>query len=131
MGNISYSAVVLNNNSRNLLLKVFKAMIPEGWEIVAHHMTIKLGALDPDTQAKKDLETGKTIQLNVEDYAINDKVIAVGVSGYETQNAKSHITLAVNRKKGGKPVMSNQLINWKELGFPITLIGYVTEIEFK
>jgi hypothetical protein len=131
MSNISYSAVILNDDSRNLLLKVFKAMIPEGWEIVAHHMTIKLGALDPDTQPKKDFETGKAIQLNVEDYAINDKVMAVGVSGYETDNVKAHITLAVNKKTGGKPVMSNQLTDWKKLGFPITLTGYVAEIEYK
>lgn len=131
MSNISYSAVALDDNSRNMLIKIFKPMIPDGWEIVAHHMTIKLGALDPDTQAKKDLETGREIRLNIDDYAINDKVMAVGVSGYETDNAKAHITLAVNRIAGSKPVISNQLTDWKKLGFPLTLTGKVIEVEFK
>lgn len=131
MAGISYSAVVLDIVSQQKLVGVFKPMIPEGWEIVAHHMTIKMGALDPESQAKKDLIEGNEIVLNVEDYAINDKVMAVGVSGYETMNAKPHITLAVNRKEGGKPMMSNQLIDWKPLVVPLKLTGNVTEVEFK
>jgi hypothetical protein len=131
MGNISYSAVVLDNISHQKLVGVFKPMIPEGWEIYAHHMTIKLGALDDNSQPKQDMIEGKMITLKVEDYAIDEKVMAVGVSGYESMNTKSHITLAVNRKEGGKPVMSNYLKEWRPLIFPLELTGKVTEVEFK
>jgi hypothetical protein len=131
MNNVSYSAVVLDNNSRNMLIKVFKSMIPEEYEIIAHHMTIKMGALEAGSKAKEDMNNGTTIILNVKDYAINDKVMAVGVDGYESNNIKPHITLAVNKKAGGKPVMSNKLTDWKELIFPLALTGKVTEVKFK
>ncbi len=131
MNNISYSAVVLDDESRNKLIKIFKPMIPEKYEIIAHHMTIKLGALDEDSQAKRDMIEGKTIILKVLDYAIDEKVMAVGVSGYESMNAKPHITLAVNKREGGKPVMSNYLKDWKEVIVPLDLTGKVTEVEFK
>ena len=65
MNNISYSAVVLDDESRNKLIKIFKPMIPEKYEIIAHHMTIKLGALDENSQAKRDMIEGKTIILKV------------------------------------------------------------------
>jgi hypothetical protein len=131
MADISYSAVILDDESHQKLVKVFKSMIPEGWKIFAHHMTIMTGALDPESQAKNDLINGSEIVLNVEDYAINDKVIAVGVNGYESVNIKPHITLAVNAAEGGKPVMSNQLTDWKPIPFPLKLTGKVTEVEFR
>jgi len=131
MGNVAYSAVVLDNISHQKLVGVFKPMIPEGWEIYAHHMTIKLGALDDNSQAKKDMLEGKIITLKVVDYAIDDKVMAIGVSGYESMNAKPHITLAVNKKEGGKPVMSNYLKDWREVIVPLELTGNVTEVKFK
>jgi hypothetical protein len=122
MSNIAYSAVVLDEESKQKLIKVFKSMIPEGWEILAHHMTIRIGALKDKT------DIGKKIELNVIDYAIDDKVMAVGVDGYPTENKKPHITLAVNRQDGGKPVMSNNLVDWKLIGFPLKLTGIVTEL---
>jgi hypothetical protein len=69
------------------------------------------------------------MNLSVIDYAIDDKVMAVGVEGYPTMNAKAHITIAVNRNAGGKPVMSNNLTDWKEINFKIELKGIVTEIK--
>ena len=131
MKNVSYSAVVLDDLSRQKLISVFRPMIPTDWEIIAHHMTIKLGALDEESQPKKDMEKNKTITLVVEDYAVDDKVMAVGVSGYESKNIKPHITLAVNRSEGGKPMMSNQLSDWKEIKFPLKVTGKVIEVEYK
>jgi hypothetical protein len=131
MANISYSAVVLDDESHQKLVKIFKSMIPENWKVLAHHMTIKMGALDPESQAKKDLADGSIITLNVEDYAIDDKVMAVGVEGYVSMNIKPHITLAVNVNEGGKPVMSNQLTDWRPIPFPLKLTGKVTEVQFK
>jgi hypothetical protein len=121
---VAYSAVVLDDISKNKLIKVFNKMIPEGWEIIAHHMTINLGVIN----SKYADDLGKSINLSVENYAIDDKVMAVGVSGYPSINIKPHITLAVNRKDGGKPMMSNKLTNWRPLGFPLKLTGIVTEV---
>ena len=67
--------------------------------------------------------------LSVIDYAIDDKVMAVGVEGYSSNNKKAHITIAVNRTNGGKPFMSNQLSDWKPIGFQIKLTGIVTEVK--
>ena len=90
MNGISYSAVVLDNRSRDRLIKRFKSIIPEDWEIIANHMTINLGEIDPELEKY----LGMPVRLNVNDFAIDDKVIAVGVSGFESQNDKSHITFA-------------------------------------
>ena len=127
MGNISYSAVVLDENSKKRLINRFKSMIPEGWEIIGDHMTINLGEIDPEYQKY----LGLPVRLAVEDIAMDDKVIAVGVSGFKTNNSKAHITLAVNRANGGKPMMSNNLRNWERIRRPLSLTGKVLEIEYK
>jgi hypothetical protein len=127
MTGISYSAVVLNDSSRQRLIRRFENVIPEGWEIVAHHMTINMGELHQEDKDK----IGMIVDLNVEDFAMDDKVIAVGVSGFESQNAKPHITLAVNRTAGGKPMMSNKLTDWTKIRRPLLITGTVTEVEYK
>jgi hypothetical protein len=127
MSNISYSAVVLDEQSRERLINRFKSIIPEGFEIIAHHMRINMGEIDPDYEKY----LGLPVRLTVEDIAMDDKVIAVGVSGFKTHNPKAHITLAVNRANGGKPVMSNNLRNWEKIRRPLSLTGKVTEVEYK
>lgn len=126
--NVSYSAVVLDEESRKKLIKVFWYLIPSNYEVIAHHMTIKMGALENGSREKQDMENGIEITLNVVDYAMDDLVMAVGVEGYPTTNAKPHITIAVNRADGGKPFMSNKLTDWKPLGFPLKITGKVTEV---
>ena len=42
--NIAYSGIVLDEESKQKLLSL---PIPEGWEPTAHHMTIKMGSLEP------------------------------------------------------------------------------------
>jgi hypothetical protein len=127
MSNVSYSAVVLDDRSRQRLIERFQSEIPEGYEIVAHHMTINMGEIDPSLARF----VGMPVRLSVNDIAIDDKVVAVGVSGFESKNEKPHITLAVNRKAGGKPVMSNYLTDWKTLKRPLLVTGKVTEIGYK
>ena len=121
---VSYSAVVLDDKSRASLLKVFSPMIPEGWETIAHHMTINMGEID---EQFRDL-LGTDASLTVTSYAMDDLVMAVGVKGFPTLNKIPHITLAVNRADGGKPFFSNKLNDWKPITFPITLSGKVTEV---
>ena len=75
MGRVSYSAVVLDEKSRSRLLERFKSMIPEGWKVIADHVTINMGEIDPEYQKY----LGLAIRLSVIDVAIDDKVMAVGV----------------------------------------------------
>lgn len=126
MSKISYSAVVLNERSRDRLLKRFKELIPEGWEVVGHHMTINMGPI------KEEYERylGLAVPLMVEDFAMNDKVAAVGVGGFPSDNSKPHITLAVNRQVGAKPMMSNELRDWEPIKRPLQIVGNVEEIPF-
>lgn len=45
---VLYSAVVLDEKSRTKLLERVGALIPKNYEVIAHHMTIKLGELHPE-----------------------------------------------------------------------------------
>lgn len=124
MSKISYSAVVLDDKSRDKLIKTFGKTIPEDWESLAHHMTINLGEIEPEYEKY----VGFPVRLKVDDFAMDDKVAAIGVSGFPTKNVKPHVTLAVNRQGGGKPMMSNELTDWKPIKRPIILTGRVEEI---
>ena len=126
MSNIAYSAVVLDDKSKERLIAKFKNLIPKDWEIVAHHMTINLGEIDPEFEKFLGY---KNVGLWVNDIGIDDKVIAVGVSGFPSKNQKPHITLAINRKEGGKPVMSNYINEWEKLKRPFIVSGDVKEVK--
>lgn len=116
--------VVLDDSSKSKLLTALGHNIPKGWEILAHHMTISFGkGLSSDLV--NDL--GKTVNLKVVAVGKSDMVIAAGVEGYHSDNKHPHITLAVNRASGGKPVMSNQITDWKTLPSYINVSGVVTE----
>lgn len=120
-GDILYSAVVLDDISRALLLQTFDEDVPMDWKKIAHHMTISIGEGVPD---KEDL--GKKVELTVTEFGTSDMAIAVKVSGYLSKNPIPHITLAVN-PDGGKPVMSNQIIDWFSVE-PLKIFGVVSEI---
>jgi len=122
---VLYSAVVLDENSKTKLLTALKHLIPEGWALFAHHMTIVFAKGLPD-DLKGDL--GETVTLRATEIGISDMAIAVKVDGYFTTNDIPHITLAANTEAGGKPFMSNKITNWKPLGSYVSLTGVVTEI---
>ena len=56
--------------------------------------------------------------------------IAVRVEGYFSYNDIPHITLAINKKEGAKPMMSNQITNWVAVD-PIVVSGTVSEVYAK
>lgn len=124
MSKISYSAVVLDDRSKERLLKRVEHMIPKDWEIIADHMTINMGEIKPELEN----QLGLPIRLMANSFAINDMVAAVGVSGYYSEKEQPHITVAVNRKEGGKPKMSNELKRWDNIKRPIPLVGVVKEV---
>ncbi len=121
---VGWSAVVIDDSSRNLLLTTYKSEIPEGWETIAHHMTINPFA--PTDVA----DIGKTVKLKVITIGKSDKAIAVKVAGYDkkTNNKFPHITLAIDRNGGAKPKDSNDITEWQNVQNGITLTGVVENL---
>jgi len=118
---VLYSAVVLDTASRTFLLDFVNDLIPADWKVIAHHMTINMGEL------KDKSNVGEKVVLTVTDVGLSDMAMAVKVSGYSSKNENPHITIAVN-PDGGKPVMSNQITNWRPVK-KVMLNGVVTEIK--
>lgn len=120
---MSYTALVLDNESHNKLVNAFK--VPDGWEVVAHHMTINMGT--PDKGPAESL-IDQEAPLTVVSLAKDELVMAVGVdSPVPSNNQIKHITVAVNRADGGKPFLSNKLTNWQPTT-PMTLKGVVKQV---
>jgi predicted kinase len=118
---VLYSCVLLDNQSRTTLLDMIGDRIPEGWKVIAHHMTINLGELKDKT------DLGKQVTLTVEEIGLSDMAMAVKVSGYSSKNEIQHITVAIN-PDGGKPAMSNQITKWQPIK-KFIIGGVVTEIK--
>lgn len=125
-----YTAIVLKDEDRNRLLETLQSLpadwkIPTDWEILAYHMTVNMGAAENGPAADK---VGNEVMLMAQTYAIDDKVCAVGVkTEIPSTNPIKHITIAVNRSNGGKPVMSSKLTNWNRIK-SIILQGVVREV---
>ena len=115
----SYTAVVLDNTSiKNILqgVKNSNVFIPKGWEVNPHHMTIVMKSI-PELQ-------GDVVPLTAYEIGVSDMTIALKVKGYKVKSGLPHITVAVNRKEGGKPRMSKEIKNWRKIK-PIKLQGVV------
>jgi len=119
---VLYSAVVLDNASKSILLEKIGYKIPQGWKIFAHHMTINMGELKDKT------DLGKEVSIIVNRVGLSDMALAVEVSGYPSKNTIPHITVAVNQSKNAKPVMSNEITKWNPVK-PFRLMGVVTEVK--
>jgi len=126
MEKIIYSAVVLDEASHIKLELLLEREYPDAyknWKLYAHHMTICMGELPENLKEK----IGTTVKLEVIAIGDTDKAIAVKVNGFYSKNKNPHVTLAVNIKRGGKPVMSNEITNWTPFhGY--TLTGTVKEL---
>lgn len=122
-----YTAVVLTDESRNLLLQKFAEVIPDDWEKKAHHFTIHMGRLS-DSPAK-NFRIEALVNMNIVSFAKDNLVMAVGLNSIiPSSNKRKHITLAVNREKGGKPFFSNKLENWIPIE-EIEIYGTLLEID--
>lgn len=118
---VSYSCVLLSNQARTTLLDMIGDRIPEGWKVIAHHMTINLGELKDKT------DIGKNIVLTVTEVGLSDMAMAVKVEGYPSKNEIPHVTVAIN-PDGSKPMMSNQITKWQPIK-KFNIDGVVTEIK--
>ena len=120
MEKLLYSAVVLDNESKQKLINAFT--LPYKWQPVAHHMTIGFREPVPD-HLRNDI--GKTVQLLVKEIGISKDAMAVKVLGYHSSNNIPHITLAI--PEGGKPFKSNFITNWNPCAKMI-VTGKVKEV---
>lgn len=120
---VLYTSVLLDEKSRDTIITMFGYKIPDNWDVINHHMTITFGKGLPE-HLKDDL--GSKVSLKIETIGMSDMAMALGVSGYYSDNKIPHITIAVNNE-GGKPVMSNNIDNWIRLSLPFELTGIVTE----
>ena len=93
--------------------------------LFAHHMTIVFGK-GLDAVGMEDSK-GDNITLTATHVGKTSKVMAVKVTGCKTTNKIAHITVGVNVGEGGKPVMSNDIKEWKEVE-PFVLNSTITEI---
>ena len=120
------ASVVLDDASRTKLLKAIGHHTPLGWDVIAHHMTINFGK---GLGNARSLMKGNTVRLEAVSIGMSDMAFAVGVNSLDikSDNELPHITIAVNRADGGKPVMSNNITKWKKLEPHINLTGVVTE----
>jgi hypothetical protein len=118
-----YTAIVLTPESQAELRKL--PNLPESWVDMCHHMTINMGPAEKGPAAGR---VGEHATMKVVSVAKDDLVMAVGVRcDVPSANKVSHVTVAVNRADGGKPFLSNKLVDWVEYDGPY-LEGYIQEV---
>ena len=127
-----YTAVRLFDKEREAFLDALA--LPEdkdGWETLCHHVTVNMGSHESGPMA--DIPLNTDIAFEIIDFGIltddDDEpiVYAFGVKAVEdtlnrrcderfkTVNRVAHITMAVNRDRGAKPAMSNDITDRYEL----------------
>ena len=119
---ISYTGVILGKASRDALLAVMRKHTPDGWRVIAHHMTVNMGP------ARNPADLGKQVTLGVVGWALDERTLAVKVQGFASTNAHAHITVAVNSAAGAKPKDSNLHTKWNPMAAPLRLVGVVEEV---
>lgn len=111
---MAYLAVVLDKKSSEAL----ESHMPDWyytrdqWKTYCHHMTICMGS---NSKGKYNWEVGEKVSLLVVSIGFDHRVCAAMVrlpEGKRIKNKIPHVTMAVNTKNGGKPVMSNRIREW-------------------
>lgn len=132
---VRYSAFVLDDLNKETLVQKVSQLLSvgflgqAGWEVIAHHCTINMGPLA--AELKQNL--GFLYELEIDGIGINERVIAARVAklsqaGQISKNKTPHITIAVNREAGAKPVESNNIIEWTPFPANFNLFGTLSEI---
>ncbi len=113
---MSYLAFVLDDQSRTLLLEKINPVHPD---VIAHHITIQFS--NPSSYPSS-IKHYTNATLEVIGHASNDLVqvaiVAVNSDIIRDDGQVFHITISVDRSKGGKPAMSRDLIEtqiWKPI----------------
>lgn len=99
-----YVGVFLTPESRERLL----SFVPPLYEqVTADHLTIMF---KPDDLTVENMPIGKKVRLKLVGHAHDDLVQAAIVRGVISGNKDPHITISYNLEKGGKPVLSNKML---------------------
>lgn len=117
--NVLYSCVLLDEQSKGILLDKMGIWIPQDWIVICNHMTINLGELKDNT------DLGKEVILTVTKMGLSNMALALQVEGFKSKNDIPHITIAIS--PDGKAVMSNEITKWQDMK-PFMVKGIVTEI---
>jgi len=122
-----YTAVLLNEESRNRLLESATVIAKEGMEIKCHHMTVDLKPISKSMAAHM---AGRQVELKVVRFGmltIDGKAIMAAEVECEvpSKNTRKHVTIAHHPEI--KPKMSNEIQEWVEVT-PFTLYGTVQEV---
>jgi hypothetical protein len=117
---VSYTAVMLDQRSHDLLMSRMRPHMPEGWKVYAHHMTMHMGAAKPEDKV------GQSVTIVADAWAADERTVAVRVTGHPSRNRTPHVTVAVNAAAGAKPKDSNLHTEWKPMP-PLRLTGTVGE----
>jgi hypothetical protein len=121
-----YTAVILDQQSKSILVNKFGHMIEFGWELICHHMTINMK--QACNGPASDI-LGHIVNMTASSIAKDNNVIAIGIeTSVPSNNKHKHITFAVNKSIGAKAKQSNDLVNWQILSEPIYLSGTVEEV---
>jgi len=118
---VRYSGIILDPASKNRILEFVGDRIPDGWNVISHHMTITLGELKDKT------DLGKNVVITATSLGLSDMAMALKVTGYPSKNEIPHITVAIN-PNGGKAMMSNKITKWQDIK-QFNLMGTIMEIK--
>lgn len=131
---VLYCALVLDKESSSTLMEMAQLIIPQIWpkaniQYQCHHTTLVFKPAPDDailSWAKQN--EGQEFPIAVTSCGYSDKALAVGISvKAPSANRIKHITLAVNKSNGGKPVDSNSIQDWTDISDKmISLTGLVT-----
>lgn len=123
-----YSAIVLDNSSHERIInnpEVIEYLSPEH-ELMAHHMTIKMGGLEGTEYFGKVGSVVNIIATHIGRLG-DGSVVALRVRGGYSMNKVPHITVGVDRSRS-KPKDSNSIVDWVPLKVPIELNGSIEEV---
>ena len=121
-----YTACVLDEISRDTLLRQLHSKYPTAGsvEILAHHST---GDTKPAAKSIAGHMIGQRCEIKVVRFGKSETVGAVEIEcEMPSKNARKHITLWVDRLNGGKPVQSNDIVEWTDIE-PFIIYGTVQE----
>lgn len=119
-----YTAAILTPESGEKLYNEMKSIIPEGWTVNCHHMTINLG--NPHELIQNMLN--KKTELLVKGFEVSEEhsVIAVEVeTELWSKNEFTHITVALDKENGAQAMNSNKIDKITPLNKPFTLNAFV------
>lgn len=123
-----YFGIFLDEESKESLRLLSDKIVDKSWKLFCHHMTIAFNNGTDEAQKEYDKykdRFGEVVEIYATHIGISDDAIAVKIDFKPgTLTNFPHVTIAT--PKGGKPVKSNYITNWKPLSDYIKLSGKIS-----